>query len=135
MADNELPNIFPIFRKQAPLIESLKKLRAHQGGKAGGAGQTGKAGITSEDLNEAQRKMMSQFRAGLAGALGVPPEAIREEPLEKWIVEFTLAFVKPEFYAQALVSMSEADARDLGIGLGELMGSLIAEAEAPAEPE
>jgi len=77
--------IFPIIPRKTPILDLLR-------------GQ--KVGVTPETLTPAQRRLMEEFRRGIASALGVPPEAIREEPLEKWIVEWTRAFVKPEYWAQ-----------------------------------
>lgn len=58
-------------------------------------------GVTPETLTPAQRELMEKFRRGIADALGVPPEAIREDVLARWVVEWSKAFVKPEYWAQA----------------------------------
>jgi len=58
-------------------------------------------GVTPETLTPAQKALMEKFKRGIATALGVPPEAIREEVLAKWIIEWSKAFVKPEYWAKA----------------------------------
>jgi len=118
-AQRRFPNIFPIFRERAPVLDKLKGLQAQQAQQ--------KAGITPETLNEAQKRLMDEFRRGIADALGVPPEAIRPEPVERWIVEWTKAWVSPEFYAQAVVAMTASEAHRLGKGLGEMIATFIAE--------
>jgi hypothetical protein len=94
--------LFPIFRKRTPILDRLR-------------GQ--KVGVEPSGLTEAQRRLGEEFRRGIAEALGVPPEAIREEPLERWIIAWTKAFVKPEYYAQG-----RALGRELGQILREVSG-------------
>jgi hypothetical protein len=48
-------------------------------------------------LTPRQEELMLKFRKGLADALGVPEEAIREEVLRRWVVEWTRAIVSPEY--------------------------------------
>jgi len=50
----------------------------------------------------AQKTLMRRFKEGIASALGVPPEAIKEGPVEKWVKEWTKAFVKPEYWTYPL---------------------------------
>jgi len=50
-------------------------------------------------LTPAQRALAERFKVGIAGALGVPPEAIKQEVVEKWVREWAKAFVKPEYWA------------------------------------
>ena len=50
-----------------------------------------------EELTPEQRQLMEKFREGIAEALGVPPEAIREDVLIKWVTEWSKAFIKPEY--------------------------------------
>jgi hypothetical protein len=76
-------------------------------------------GVTPERLTPAQRELMRRFREGIASALGVPPEAIREDVLERWIIEWTKAFVKPEYWAMRA---------ELGYEFGRELGRLLAEA-------
>lgn len=59
-----------------------------------------RAGVTSGTLTEAQRQLAEEFRRGLAEALGVSPESIRREVVEKWVVNWSRAFVRPEYWAQ-----------------------------------
>jgi len=128
-SERKLSRVFPLFRQKAPLLDALWGLRAQKAGEKGE-----KAGVTPEDLNEAQRRLAERFKAGIADALGVPPEAIRQEPVERWVTEFTKAWVKPEYYAEAVLSIPEGEAYQLGRGLGEMIGDFIAESpkgEAP----
>jgi len=80
-----------------------------------------RAGTTPETLTEAQRRLAEEFRRGIAEALGVPPEAIREEMVERWVIGFTKAFVKPEYWAQAVVTASEWEIRRLGRDIAEIV--------------
>lgn len=63
-------------------------------------------------LTEAQKRLAEEFRRGIAEALGVPPEAIREEAVERWVKQWTAAFVKPEYWMQA---------RRMGYELGKIV--------------
>lgn len=76
--------IFPILRKEAPVLRFFQE----------------KVGVTSTTLTPAQKQMAEEFRLGMAEALGVPSEAIREEIVEKWIINWSRAFTKPEYWAQ-----------------------------------
>jgi hypothetical protein len=78
-------------------------------------------------LTEAQRRLAEKFKVGIAEALGVPPEAINQEVVERWIREWTKAFVKPEFWAEAITSISDEQAYNLGRLWGELLLDLIKE--------
>ena len=78
-----------------------------------------RAGVTAGSLTESQRQMAEEFRRGMAGALGVPPEAIREDVVQKWIVNWTRAFVKPEYWAE--VAPTTDRIRDLGRQMGEMV--------------
>jgi len=84
-------------------------------------------GVTPEKLTEAQKRLMEEFRRGIASALGVPPEAIREDVLQKWIIEWTKAWVKPEYWRAMKVRASVA--YDLGYELGRIVKSQYAEAQ------
>jgi len=59
-----------------------------------------RVGITPGTLTEAQKRLAEKFKRGIADALGVPPEMIRKEPVEEWVIEFTKAFVEPSQWAQ-----------------------------------
>jgi len=48
-------------------------------------------------LTPEQEALAKKFREGIASALGVPPEAIREDVVKKWIVEWTKALVSEEY--------------------------------------
>jgi len=122
-SERKLSRVFPLFRQKAPLLDALWGFRAQKAGEKGE-----KAGVTPEDLNEAQRRLAERFKAGIATALGVPAEAIKQEPVERWVTEFTKAWVKPEYYAEAVVSISESQAYELGKQLGEMIATFVAEA-------
>ncbi|GAI25366.1 unnamed protein product, partial [marine sediment metagenome] len=49
-----------------------------------------------------QRRLAQSFKEGLAQAIGVPPEYINEEPIQKWIINFTRAFIKPEHIKETI---------------------------------
>jgi hypothetical protein len=109
---SRLPKIFPIFRKRAPVLDLLR-------------GQ--KVGITPETLTESQRRLAEDFKSGIASALGVPAEAIRQELVEKWVIGWTRAMVKPEYYA--------SEARELGRRIVEIVrGGLRGEEVGPEAP-
>jgi len=99
--------IFPIFRERAPLLEFFRQ----------------KVGVTPEKLTETQRELAQEFRRGIAEALGVPPEAIREEMVQRWIIGFTKAFVKPEYWAE--VAPTTRQIRELGRQIGEIVMSAL----------
>lgn len=81
-----------------------------------------KLGVTpGAELTEAQKRLAEEYRRGLAEALGVKPEAIRQEPIERWIRSFTRAFVKPEYYADAIVTLTGTEAERLGNELGLIL--------------
>jgi hypothetical protein len=64
-------------------------------------------------LTPQQEELVKRFRRGLAGALGVPEEAIREEVLRKWVTEWTRAIVKEEYlreHPELLAMLGEAKA-------------------------
>jgi len=63
--------------------------------------------------------MAEEFRRGMADALGVPPEAIREDLVQKWIVNWSRAFVKPEYWAE--VAPTTDKIRELGATIGEII--------------
>jgi hypothetical protein len=48
-------------------------------------------------LTPQQEELMKKFRKGLADALGIPEEAIREDILRRWVTEWTRAIVSPEY--------------------------------------
>lgn len=77
--------IFPVLRKEAPILDFFRQKVAVQPG---------------QELTPAQRAMAEEFRVGMAEALGVPPEAIREEIVQKWVRNWSRAFVKPQFWMQ-----------------------------------
>jgi len=95
--------IFPLVREQAPVLDFFRE----------------KVGFTAGTLTESQRQMAEEFRIGMASALGVPPEAIREDLVQKWIVNWTRAFVKPEYWAE--VAPTTDKIRVLGRELGEIV--------------
>jgi hypothetical protein len=70
--------IFPIFRRSAPVLEWFRAQVA-------------------DELTPSQRELVERFKEEMSRALGVPVEAIREEPLRRWIRGITKAWVKPEY--------------------------------------
>ncbi len=96
-------HIFPFIREKALVLDFFRE----------------RAGVTVGGLTESQTQMAEEFRRGMAGALGVPTEAIREEIVQKWIVNWTRAFVKPEYWAE--VAPTTDKIRDLGRQLGEMV--------------
>lgn len=43
-----------------------------------------------------KRELMEKYKMGLATAIGVKPEEIREDLLERWLVGWLRAIIKPE---------------------------------------
>ena len=97
--------IFPIIREQAPIVDFFRQ----------------RTGIGGSALTESQKQMAEEFRRGMAEALGVPPEAIREDLVQKWVVNWTRAFVKPEYWAE--VAPTTGKIRELGRNIGEIVRS------------
>lgn len=61
----------------------------------------GQEAITvTENLTLEERELMNKFKVGMANALGVPPEAIKEDVLYKWVKDYSRAFIKPEYWSQ-----------------------------------
>jgi hypothetical protein len=77
-------------------------------------------------LTPQQKELMEKFRRGIAAALGVPPEMISEEKLEKWVRHWTAAFVKPTY--PVLVGVPMAAQVVSGEELGKMLAELILEA-------
>lgn len=103
--------IFPFVRQRAPVLDFFRERK----------------GFTAGTLTESQRQMAEEFRRGIATGLGVPPEAIREEPVQRWIVSYTRAFVKPEYWAE--VAPTVGVIRDLGRQIGEIIRSALSAKE------
>jgi len=97
-------NVYPLVERPTPLLDLL-------------LGE--KVGVTPATLTEAQRRLMEKFREGIAEALGVPPEAIREEPLQTWVIQWTKAWVRPEYWASLNWDRMYENAYSLGKALGE----------------
>jgi hypothetical protein len=49
-------------------------------------------------LTPHQRVLIEKWKRGIAAALGVPVEAIREDVAEKWLINWMRALVKPEYW-------------------------------------
>lgn len=79
--------IFPILRDNAPFIEKLRQ-------------KLNFSPKLAKELTPAQKRMAEEFRIGMAEALGVSPERIRNDVVSKWIINWTRAFVKPEHWVQ-----------------------------------
>lgn len=103
--------IFPIVRERALVLDFFRE----------------RAGVTVGGLTESQTQMADEFRRGMASALGVPPEAIREEVVQKWLVNWTRAFVKPEYWAE--VAPTTDRIRDLGRQMGEMVRGILSARE------
>lgn len=99
-------SIFPIIPRPAPFLEML-------------FGE--KVGVTAGALTEEQMRLAEKFREGMASALGVPPEAIRQEPIERWVISWTRAFVKPEYWAEMNWSALEGVMGEFGRALGQVL--------------
>lgn len=68
---------------------------------------------SGQELNPQQKRLAEEFRSGIASALGVPKEAIREDKVEEWVREYTEAFVRPGFQT--------ADMKKMGQDLGRII--------------
>jgi hypothetical protein len=53
---------------------------------------------TGAGLTPHQRVLIEKWKRGIASALGVPVEAIREDVAEKWLINWMRALVKPEYW-------------------------------------
>ena len=49
-------------------------------------------------LTPKQKELAEKFKRGIAEVLGVPPEAIRDDVVAKWVTEWSRAFVKEEYW-------------------------------------
>jgi len=103
--------IFPFIREKALVLDFFRQ----------------KVGFTAGTLTESQKQMAEEFRIGMSQALGVPPEAIREDLVTRWIVGWTKAFVKPEYWAE--VAPTTDRIRALGITMGEIVRSALSARE------
>jgi len=54
--------------------------------------------LLGEVTKPEQRTLIEKYRQSLARAIGVPPEAIREDVAEKWLINWLKALVKPEYW-------------------------------------
>lgn len=97
--------MFPLLRQKTPLLD---KIRGNS--------------LFGNKLTESQQEMAEEFRRGIAEALGVPPETIQQGPVQKWIVNFTKAFVKPEHWKEVAPQVGQIR------NLGKQIGSIIANA-------
>ena len=103
--------IFPFVREKALVLDFFRQ----------------RTGIGGGTLTESQQQMAEEFRIGMASALGIPPEAIREDLVTRWIVGWTKAFVKPEYWAE--VAPTTDRIRALGITMGEIVRSALSARE------
>lgn len=65
-------------------------------------------GITPETLTESQKMLMERFATAISGVLGVPREAIREDVLQRWVINWSKAFVREEFWRSMRAEVKEA---------------------------
>jgi len=84
-----------------------------------------------KELTEKQKELAEKFAEGIAEALGVPKEAIRKDVVEKWVIEWTKAFVTPEYWEK--LSISSASAYSLGYHLGSIVKSHYASLQRASE--
>jgi len=103
--------IFPFVREKALVLDFFRQ----------------RTGIGGGTLTESQQQMAEEFRIGMASALGVPPEAIRDDLVRNWIVNWTRAFVKPEYWAE--VAPTTDRIRALGMTMGEIVRSALSARE------
>ncbi len=104
-------HIFPFVREKALVLDFFRQ----------------RTGIGGGTLTESQQQMAEEFRIGMASALGVPPEAIRDDLVRNWIVNWTRAFVKPEYWAE--VAPTTDKIRALGVTMGEIVRSAVSARE------
>jgi hypothetical protein len=55
-------------------------------------------GEIRRELTPQQRALIEKWKRGIAEALGVPVEAIREDVAERWLIHWMKALVKPEYW-------------------------------------
>jgi len=46
------------------------------------------------------KNLAEEYRKGIAAAIGLPPEAISPEIVDKWVREWSRAFITPEAFRQ-----------------------------------
>jgi hypothetical protein len=54
--------------------------------------------LLGEVTRPEQRALIEKYKRSLARAIGVPPEAIREDVAERWLMHWLKALVKPEYW-------------------------------------
>lgn len=91
--------IFPFVKRKTPVVDLFRQ-------------KVRKVGVEPSNLNEAQKRLADEFKRGLASALGVSPGAIRQDLVENWVVEWTKAVTKPEYWRQG---------QELGRQLGSML--------------
>jgi hypothetical protein len=73
------------------------------------------------------KNLAEEFRRGIAAAIGVSPEEIKPEVVEKWVREWTRAFLTPEAFRRIWGHYSptrvEAATTELMKHIKEVMGS------------
>jgi len=74
------------------------------------------------------------YRRGIAEAIGVPPEAIKEEKVKKWYRHFVKALVKPRYWQEAFSSPNKYEVRQLGRQIGKLIRDGINEGKELPKP-
>jgi len=71
------------------------------------------------------QRLANKFREGMAKAIGVPPEWIREDVVQRWVENYVKAFVKPEYWGMVFQSPGEYEMEWLGYELGEIIKDMI----------
>ena len=75
-----------------------------------------------EYIQNKLKALARRYRKGMADALGVPEDWIREDVVERWLTRWVQAFVRPEYWSYVLShSMSEIDAELLGYDMGTMI--------------
>lgn len=94
--------------------------------------------LTTENLTDEQKRLATSFREGMAQALGVPVENIKDEPVHRWIINFTRAFVKPELLKETIAPsprLMKIRGQELGAIIRESIEKLKPEQEPSSPPE
>jgi hypothetical protein len=54
--------------------------------------------LLGEVTRPEHRALIEKYKRSLARAIGVPPEAIRDDVAERWLIHWLRALVKPEYW-------------------------------------
>ena len=73
--------------------------------------------------NEKLWHLANRFREGIASALGVPPEYIREDRVRRWVENWAKAWIKPEYWDEVLNGVDGNKMENLGFEIGSILAS------------